>query len=48
MMSDKFNINIGGVDPLLGGSPDLAFQLRELEAKQKMLEEVMNAINSIR
>lgn len=39
MMSDKFNINIGGVDPLLGGVPDYAAQLRELEAKQKMLED---------
>lgn len=39
MMSDKFNINIGGVDPLLGGSPDYMAQLRELEAKQKLLEE---------
>lgn len=38
-MSDKFNINIGGVDPLLGGIPDLSSHLRELEAKQKMLEE---------
>ena len=38
MMSDKFNINIGGVDPLLGGS-DFTAHLRELEAKQKMLEE---------
>ena len=38
MMSDKFNINIGGVDPLLG-SPDFTTHLRELEAKQKMLEE---------
>lgn len=38
-MSDKFNINIGGVDPLLGGSPDYAAHLRELEAKQRMLEE---------
>jgi hypothetical protein len=38
MMSDKFNINIGGVDPLLGGS-DFTTHLRELEAKQKMLEE---------
>lgn len=38
-MSDKFNINIGGVDPLLGGSTDFATQLRELEAKQRMLEE---------
>lgn len=38
MMSDKFNINIGGVDPLLGG-PDFTAHLRELEAKQKMLEE---------
>ena len=37
-MSDKFNINIGGVDPLLGG-PDFTAHLRELEAKQKMLEE---------
>lgn len=37
-MSDKFNINIGGVDPLLGGS-DFTAHLRELEAKQKMLEE---------
>lgn len=39
MMSDKFNINIGSVDPLLGGNPDFAAQLRELEAKQRMLEE---------
>jgi len=39
MMSDKFNINIGGVDPLLGGTPDYSAQLRELEAKQRMLEE---------
>ena len=38
-MSDKFNINIGSVDPLLGGNPDFAAQLRELEAKQRMLEE---------
>lgn len=38
-MSDKFNINIGGVDPLLGGTPDYATKLRELEAKQRMLEE---------
>ena len=38
-MSDKFNTNIGGVDPLLGGTPDYAAKLRELEAKQKMLEE---------
>lgn len=38
-MSDKFNINIGGVDPLLGGTPDYSAQLRELEAKQRMLEE---------
>ena len=38
MMSDKFNINIGGVDPLLG-TPDYAAHLRELEAKQRMLEE---------
>lgn len=37
-MSDKFNINIGGVDPLLG-TPDFTAHLRELEAKQKMLEE---------
>lgn len=37
-MSDKFNINIGGVDPLLG-TPDYAAHLRELEAKQRMLEE---------
>jgi hypothetical protein len=37
-MSDKFNINIGGVDPLLGGS-DFTTHLRELEAKQKMLED---------
>lgn len=38
-MSDKFNINIGGIDPLLGGSPEFASHLRELEAKQRMLEE---------
>ena len=38
-MSDKFNINIGGIDPLLGGSPDYAAHLRELEAKQRMLED---------
>ena len=38
MMSDKFNINIGGVDPLLGSS-DFTAHLRELEAKQKMLED---------
>ena len=38
-MSDKFNINIGGIDPLLGGSPDFAAHLRELETKQRMLEE---------
>ena len=38
MMSDKFNINIGGVDPLLGGS-DFTAHLRELEAKQRMLED---------
>lgn len=38
MMSDKFNINIGGVDPLLGGS-DFSAHLRELEAKQRMLED---------
>ena len=37
-MSDKFNINIGGVDPLLGNS-DFTAHLRELEAKQKMLED---------
>jgi DNA-binding FrmR family transcriptional regulator len=37
-MSDKFNINIGGVDPLLGG-PDFTAHLRELEAKQRMLED---------
>ena len=39
MMSDKFNINIGGIDPLLGGSPDYAAHLRELESKQRMLED---------
>ena len=38
-MSDKFNINIGGVDPLLGSTTDYTAQLRELEAKQRMLEE---------
>lgn len=38
-MSDKFNINIGGVDPLLGSTPNYAAQLRELEAKQRMLDE---------
>jgi hypothetical protein len=39
-MSDKFNINIGGgVDPLLGNPTDYMAQLRELEAKQRMLEE---------
>ena len=38
-MSDKFNINIGGIDPLLGGSPDYAAHLRELESKQRMLED---------
>lgn len=27
------------MDPLLGGSPDFSAQLRELEAKQRMLEE---------
>ena len=37
-MPDKFNINIGGVDPLLGNS-DFTAHLRELEAKQKMLDE---------
>jgi DNA-binding FrmR family transcriptional regulator len=37
-MSDKFNINIGGVDPLLGG-PDFTAHLRELEAKQRILED---------
>ena len=37
-MSDKFNINIGGVDPLLSNS-DFTAHLRELEAKQKMLED---------
>lgn len=38
-MSDKFNINIGRVDPLLGNSPDYAAHIRELETKQRMLEE---------
>jgi DNA-binding FrmR family transcriptional regulator len=38
MMPEKYNINIGGIDPLLGGT-GLAAQLRELEAKQRMLEE---------
>lgn len=37
-MSDKFNINIGGMDPLLGSS-DYVTQIRELEAKQRMLDE---------
>ena len=43
-MSDKFNINIGGIDPLLGGSPDFTAHLRELEAKQRMLEEHKKAV----